>query len=252
MSVELDKFGIAKLFPDKLGGITLTQDDPRVWINKYSKHGYKSIKNKKIWRKTFGFKSKEKYGPDLESTIYIYFTNLNPEYGSHPKIGKCSSGSGLSIKLRGGTHSSSSKKSAKCYIGHYEYEGGKCNNFQKEYPHPKYLKETVTEKQTLPNWVGRIMGFKFITINSIENDSVHCYSYFDDESLIWSDFKGFTPSNKWKLRYHVIDKGQFGKGKLKAPFLDCNGKYTEFRMDNVPKDTLAFGASLREISSTLI
>lgn len=247
-AIATDGFGIQKIFPDKPGGITLLQDDMS-WFEKYSRHGYKSIKNKKIWRKTFGFKSKEKYGPDLEATIYIFFPKLNPEYGSHPKIGRCSSGSGLSIKLRGGMHSNSSKKSAKCYISHYEYEGGPCNNFQKEYPHPNYSKTTVPEENVLPNWIGHVMGFKFITINTDSNNAVNCISYYDDECTITSDLKEIHPSNNWKKRYDIMDtgNGKFGKGRTKPMFKECNGKYTEFRLDNVPKETIAFGASLREI-----
>ena len=244
MSSNVDRFGIQKIFPDKPGGTTLFGDGPN-WFEKYSKHGYESIKNVKIFRKTFGFRPKINLGPNLEATIYVFIPRLNPEYGSHPKIGKCSSGSGLSIKLRGGTHSNSSKKSAKCYVFHFEYEGGDCNNFQKEYPHPKYQKKSIKEENKFPNWVGRIMGFKAITINN--SDSVDCFAYFDPDTLITNTFNEIIPKNGWKLRYHVRDKGQLFNGRCKKPFFDNNGKYIEFRMDNVPKDTLAFAASLREI-----
>jgi hypothetical protein len=52
------------------------------------------------------------------------------------------------------------------------------------------------------------------------------------------------------LRYHGIDKGQFGSKKLpdtKSPFLETHGSLTEFRMDNADENTKAFCASLREI-----
>jgi len=244
MSEPFDKFGVQKLFPDKENGITLTQDDTS-FFSKYSKHGYKSIKGKKIWRKTFGFKTETKLSPDIEATIYIFLPSLNKEYGSHPKIGKCSSGSGLSIKLRGGHHSNSGEKSAHCYIFHHEYEGGNCNNLQKEYPHPNYYKNDIAEETPFPNWIGKMMGFKCILRNTPTPDGngVEFFNFFDSNTLV--DGK---PSNIWNLRYKGIDTGRYGKAKGKKPFLTTWGKYIEFRMDNVPEETKAFFASVREIT----
>jgi len=245
--IQLDIFGIHKIFPDLTDGTTLFQDDVG-WGESYTRHGYKSIKGKKIWRKTFFFNVPKILNPDLEATIYVFLPKLNKEYGSHPKIGKCSSGSGNSIKLRGGTHSDESKKSAHCYIFHYEYEGGKCNNFQKEYPHPDYAKYTLPEDNEFPNWIGKVMGFKCITINTIGDKKVEFYAFFDPSAKIENG--KLVSTNDWKLRYHGFDEGQFKNKKSPAtnPIFKTNwGKYMEFRMDNADKQTIAYCASLREI-----
>jgi len=242
-----DKFGIVKKFPDLEGGITLLQEGPE-WREKDSEHGYASIPGVKIQRKTFSFNKKLK--PDQEVTIYISLQKLNPEYGKHEGIGHCESGSGQSIKLRGANHpkEKDNKKSAKCYIFHYEYEGSDCNNFQKEYPHPRYAKFTLNEENKTPNWIGKVMGFKAALLNTTDGKGVEFWSWFDPSARI-ENGKVVT-DNKWLLRYHDTDTGQFKKDKApkaKPPFLECHGGYTEFRMDNAPKDTKAFCASLREI-----
>lgn len=245
--IQLDKFGIQKRFPDLTGGNTLFQDDVG-WGESYSRHGYKRIRGKKIWRRTFFFNAPKILSPNLEATIYVFLPKLNKEYGSHPKIGKCSSGSGISIKLRGGVHSDESKKSAHCYIFHYEYEGGKCNNFQKEYPHPDYAKYTLPEDNEFPKWIGKIMGFKCITINNATDREVNFFAYFDPSARIENG--KLVSNNDWKLRYIGIDSGQFKSRKVPStnPVFKTNwGKYMEFRMDNADRQTTAFGASLREI-----
>jgi hypothetical protein len=70
-------------------------------------------------RKTFSF-NKVEIKPNQEVTVYVFLPKLNPENGSHIGIGRCSSGSGLSIKLRGANHPKHKDKesSAKCYIFH--------------------------------------------------------------------------------------------------------------------------------------
>jgi hypothetical protein len=256
-----DKFEIEKKFPDLEGGITILQNGSEWNKPTYNRYGYSSpeLKEVKVWRKTFSFNKKLK--PDQEVTIYIFLPKLNPEYGSHEGIGKCSSGSGLSIKLRGSTHPKVNNKTpkevldktAKCYIFHYEFEGGKCNNFQKEYPHPKYSKFDLDEVEKFPNWIGKVMGFKAALINTKDDKSVEFWSWFDPSAKIENG--KFITKNNWLLRYHGIDNGQFkkekdgekGKPHTKDPFLTCHGPYTEFRMDNAHKDTTAFCASLREI-----
>lgn len=251
-NMEFDRFGVVKKFPDLEGGITLLQGGPE-WHEKDSEHGYKSIPGAKIQRKTFSFNKKLK--PDQEVTIYVSLQNLNPEYGKGD-ISHCKSGSGHSIKLRGANHpkEDDNPKSAKCYIFHYEYEGSDCNNFQKEYPHPRYSKFTLKEENKTPNWIGKVMGFKAALLNTSDGKKVEFWSWYDPSAKI-DENGNLVPGNNWLLRYHVTDEGQFASKKegkkespkTKKPFLECHGGYTEFRMDNAPKNTKAFCASLREI-----
>lgn len=246
VNTELDAFGIEKKFPDLQGGNTLVQDGDGWGNPSYTKHGYKSLPGVFTWRKTFSFN--KKLQPNQEMTIYVYLPKLNPEYYKGIKgIGHCKSGSGLSIKLRGSTHSGSDDpKTAKCYIFHHEYEGGDCNNFQKEYPHPEYSKYTLNEDNQFPKWIGKVMGFKAAVLNTNDGKNVEFWSWFDPSAKVENG--KIVTSNNWLLRYHGIDHGQFNKDPItKPPFLTCFGGYTEFRMDNVDKNTKAFCASLREI-----
>lgn len=247
----LDKFGIEKKFPDLEGGLVAVQDT-NGWKETYEKHGYKSIKGVKIMRKTFSFNFDSKPKSDIEATIYVFLPGLNPAYGKFNGIGRCSSGSGLSRKYRGSYHSGDEDpNSAKCYIFHSEYEGGSCNNFQKEYPHPNYAKNTLKESNESPKWIGKLVGFKDALINTPDGTGVEFWSWFD-ESATLKDGKLVT-ENAWKLRYHDIDTGQFGKNgdnpseTTDPPFLQTFGKYIEFRMDNAVEGTKAFCASVREI-----
>lgn len=108
---ELDQFGIVKKFPDLEGGVTIIQDGPE-WGETFTEHGYNSIPGVKIRRKTFKFNKKLK--PDQEVTIYVLLPRLNPEYSEGiDGIGKCQSGSGHSIKLRGGPHPAVNKNTPK-------------------------------------------------------------------------------------------------------------------------------------------
>lgn len=243
---ELDDFGIEKKFPDLVGGVTIVQDGPE-WAETFTQHGFQSIPGVKMWRKTFKFNKKLK--PDQEVTIYVSLPGLNPEYfAGHEGIGRCASGSGQSIKIRGGHHSNSGEDSARAYIFHFEYEGGSCNNFQKEYPHPKYAKHTLVEKHPFPKWIGKVMGFKAALLNTPNGKNVEFWCWFDPSARI-ENGKLLT-ENDWKLRYHDTDEGQFKKPtapKAKPPFLETHGKLTEFRMDNASKNTKAFCASVREI-----
>ena len=251
---ELDQFGIVKKFPDLEGGVTIIQDGPE-WDETFTQHGYNSVPGVKIRRKTFKFNKKLK--ADQEVTIYVLLPRLNSEYfEGFDGIGKCQSGSGHSIKLRGGPHPAVNKntpkkvlvKTAKCYIFHYEYEGGKCNNFQKEFPHPKYAKSTIDEENEFPNWIGKVMGFKAALLNTEDGKGVEFWSWFDPLARIENG--KLVTDNNWLLRYHGIDRGQFGSKKLpgtEPPFLKTHGSLTEFRMDNADENTKAFCASLREI-----
>ena len=262
-NTEFDGFGIVKKFPDLEGGITVEQGS-NDWGDTYKEHGYKNIPGVKVWRKTLSFTKKLK--PDQEMTIYVFLPKLNEAYYKASKdIGHCKSGSGHSIKLRGSTHPSVDehtpedvlKKTAKCYIFHYEYEGGNCNNFQKEYYHPEYTKFTIDKTKgkvsyggnEFPNWIGKVMGFKAAVLNTNDGKNVEFWSWFDPSAKIENG--KLVTNNNWLLRYHGIDDGtnftNEKNHKTDPPFLECHGDYTEFRMDNADKNTKAFCASLREI-----
>jgi hypothetical protein len=135
-------------------------------------------------RKTFSFTGKLK--PDQEVTIYVFLPKLNEEYYKGKKgqkgyegIGPCHNGSGHSIKLRGALYNKKDgEKTARCYIFHYEYEGGDCNNFQKEYPHPRYSKFQLNkeEEKDFPESIGKVMGFKAALLNSNDGKNVEFWS----------------------------------------------------------------------------
>lgn len=92
------------------------------------------------------------------------------------------------------------------------------------------------------------MGFKAALLNTEDGKGVEFWSSFDPLARIENG--KLVTDNNGLLRYHGIDKGQFGSKKLpgiKPPFLETHGSLTEFRMDNADENTKAFCASLREI-----
>ncbi len=242
----LDRFGVQKTYPDAAQSRAVHQGE-QGWTERYSEHGYYGIPGVTIWRKTFQF-AKNGF-LNQEATIYLNLPGLNSEYYDHrPEIGPCASGSGLSVKLRGGGHSDSGDGSARCYIIHFEYEGNNnCKNFQKEAPHPKYAKHTVPTEFEAQNWVNpnNWVGFKAVTIN--EGNGVRCEAYIDYGGIIDG-----RPANQWRKWYSILDAGQFGgpsKPNTIPPFRTTNGNVTQFRMDNADRDTKARFASVREIKS---
>lgn len=243
---NLDKFGIKKIYKDVVQSRVVYQGD-KEWTERYSEHSISKITGVKIWRKTFQFEMSGFLNQEV--TIYLNVPKLNSEYYEYrPAIGPCASGSGLSIKLRGGGHSNSDKNSARCYIFHFEYEGNKnCTNFQKEYPHPTYAKHTVPTNFDAQHWVdsNKWVGFKTVTIN--ENDGVRCEAYIDYGGIIDG-----RPSNQWQRWYSILDTGQYGhlrKPGTISPYTAANGNITQFRLDNVDKNTRSRFASVREVQS---
>ncbi len=114
-----DRFGVQKIYQDTAQSRVVYQGE-QGWNERYSEHGFGSIPGVTIWRKTFQF-NRDGF-LNQEVTIYLNLPNLKSEYYEHrPIIGPCASGSGLSIKLRGGSHSGSGDGSARCYIFHFEY-----------------------------------------------------------------------------------------------------------------------------------
>lgn len=244
---NLDIFGVQKIYQDAVHPRVAYQGD-QGWTERYSAHGFSKIPGVTIWRKTFQFDISGFLNQEV--TIYLNVSKLNSEYYKHrPLIGPCTSGSGLSIKLRGGRHSDRGKDSARCYVFHFEYEGNNnCKNFQKEAPHPVYAKHTIPTNFDAQNWVGlnRWVGFKTVTIN--ENDGVICEAYIDYGGIIDG-----LPANCWQKWYSVFDTGQFGdsrKPETLSPFRIANGKVTQFRLDNADRDTKSRFASQREVRKT--
>ena len=125
------------------------------------------------------------------------------------------------------------------------------NNFQKEYPHPRYSKHDLADENEFPEWIGKVMGFKVATLNIKDNKGVEFWSWFDPSAKITDE--QLVTENNWLLRYHGTDTGQYGenknKRKTKEPFFECFGKLIEFRMDNADESTKCFFASAREVKS---
>lgn len=237
-----DRFGVRKIYPDAQQSRAVHQGE-QGWVDQYTQHGYRRIPGVRIWRKTLHF-SKNGF-LNQEATIYLNVPRLNSEYYNHrPDIGPCASGSGLSIKLRGGHHSNSGDGSARCYVFHFEYEGNNnCMNFQKEYPHPDYKKVSIPAEFAAESWIGegKWVGFKTVTIN--EGNGVLCESYIDYGGII-----NGKPANQWKKWYSVLDNGNvFTDDNHRPPYTRSNGNAIQFRMDNADRDTNARFASVREV-----
>jgi hypothetical protein len=243
---NLDIFGVQKIYEDAVDSRVVYQGD-QGWTERYSEHGFGSIPGITIRRKMFQFNVDGFLNQEV--TIYLNLPQLNSEYYKHrPVIGPCASGSGLSIKLRGGGHSDNGDGSARCYIFHFEYEGNNnCKNFQKEAPHPKYAKHTVPTDFNAQDWVGpnKWVGFKAVTIN--ENNGVRCEAYID-----YGGFINGVPTNRWQKWYSILDTGQYGghrKPKTIPPFKTANGNVIQFRMDNADRGTKSRFASVREVQN---
>jgi hypothetical protein len=241
-----DRYGVKKIYQDAVHSRVVYQGE-QGWIERYSEHGFGSIPGITLWRKIFQFNVDGFLNQEV--TIYLKLPKLNSEYYKHrPVIGPCASGSGLSIKLRGGGHSDNGDGSARCYIFHFEYEGNNnCNNFQKETPHPEYAKHTVPTDFNDQDWVdpNKWVGFKAVTIN--ENTGVRCEAYIDYGGII-----NGVPTNRWQKWYSILDTGQYGghsKPKTIPPFKTANGNVTQFRMDNADRGTKSRFASVREVQN---
>ncbi len=243
---SFDRFGVQKIYQDFTRPRVVYQGE-KGWTERYSEHRFGSIPGVTIWRKIFQFNVDGFLNQEV--TIYVNLPKLNSEYYEHrPVIGPCASGSGLSIKLRGGGHSDSGDGSAECYIFHFEYEGNNnCKNFQKEAPHPKYAKHTVPTDFNAQDWVdpNKWVGFKAVTVN--ENDGVRCEAYIDYGGII-----NGRPANRWQKWYSILDAGQYGgpsKPKTIPPFKTANGTVTQFRMDNADRGAKSRFASVREVQN---
>ena len=70
----------------------------------------------------------------------------------------------------------------------------------------------IDEENEFPNWIGKVMGFKAALLNTEDGKGVEFWSWFDPLARIENG--KLVTDNKWLLRYHGIDKGQFGSKKL--------------------------------------
>lgn len=165
-----------------------------------------------------------------ESTVYLNMkkvTNMGEE---------------ISIKDRGGSHSSSAPAKGCCYIGGIGYDGSV--NAQYECPHPNNhpLKgyKIVTPNVAGNDIVGKWIGLKFIVFVQGDHDHLEC----------WVDPDGLeadgTPANNFK-KFWEGDSTEF-TGK-------CAGNNVYIRCDDVegapknPQAEIKF-ASTREIKVT--
>jgi hypothetical protein len=111
----------------------------------------------------------------------------------------------ISIKLRGGPHTSSSPKEGCCYIISVPHRGGNKNNFSKECPHPVYDKFTVPTQFSLGSIIGKWTGIRAQVFNV--SNGVKIRVYLDTEN-----------NGNWRLWYDITDTGQYGSGDKKPPF----------------------------------
>lgn len=203
---------------------------------------------------------------DQEVTGYFYLPEIQSDKDKDKcyKYEKCGKGSSLTIKLRGSKHSNG-PDSAKCYIFDFQYEGGDCNNFQKEFPHPTYYKMTVPTKFELKYNLGKWVGYKAVTIN--QNDAVRCIAFVDYGSEKNSKDEGPDPNlQNWKVYYDITDDGKLderddidmnsddkNKYKDKKEVRECwrqhfKDQVTQFRMDRIVEPEARF-LSVRRISA---
>jgi hypothetical protein len=278
-SNEKDEFGIVKIFSDDSQDPKFIKFDIGKWgessgdrehiaLLRYTstKDGKpKTTKNSVV--STRWTISGEEF-VNQEVTGYFYLTKIEPgKKDEDVTFKKCGKGSSLTFKLRGGKHPKPScdPDSAKCYNFDFQYTGGDCNNFQKEYPHPDYYKMSVDTKFELKDNMRKWVGYKAVTIN--QGDGVRCLAFVDYGSEDRKKADGPDLQNQnWKLYYDVTDDGKLHeKYKIKSP---KNKKYpkgegvpnpyqthfkdkvTQFRMDRIVQPEAKF-LSARRVSANL-
>lgn len=205
---------------------------------------------------------------DVEVTGYFFLPEIESDKEKEPdvKFQRCGKGSSLTIKLRGGKHPNedNNPNSARCYNFDFQYKGGDCHNFQKEYPHPKYYKMDVGTRFNLKDNMAKWVGYKAVALN--QGDTVRCLAFVDYGSEGIS--KEVGPDLKlqnWKLYYDVTDDGKLdekvpidhrdeykNKKEVKEPFKTHWGeKAVQFRMDRILVPEAKF-LSARRISAALV
>lgn len=280
-SSEKDEFGVVKIFSDDSQNPKFVKFDIGKWGENSGDREHiarlrytstkdgkpKTAKNSVV--STRWTKSGEEF-VDQEVTGYFYLTEIESEEDKEGDVifKKCGKGSSLTIKLRGGKHPKPpcDPDSAKCYNFDFQYKGGDCNNFQKEYPHPDYYKMSVDTKFELKDNISKWVGYKAVTIN--QGDSVRCLAFVDYGSEDRKKEDGPDLENQhWKIYYDVTDDGKLHKKyEIKSPkgkkypeekevpnpykthFKD---KVTQFRMDRIVQPEAKF-LSVRRVSAAFV
>ena len=278
---QKDEFGVLKIFSDDSQSPKFVKFDIGKWGENsgdrqhFAQLRYSSTKDGKPTTAKNSVVSTRwtKIGQgfvDQEVTGYFFLSEIESDKNKEKDVAfkKCGKGSSVTIKLRGGKHpkNSGDPDSAKCYNFDFQYMGGNCNNFQKEYPHPDYYKMSVDTKFALKDNVMKWVGYKAVTINQV--DGVRCLAFVDYGSEVRKKEEGPELENQqWKLYFDVTDDGKLHKKyEIKSPkgkkyqdekrvsepykthFKDL---VTQFRMDRIVQPEAKF-LSIRSISAGLI
>lgn len=267
MSSNTDEFGVVKIFPDDAANpkfYKFEKDDKREFQRHYGSCPEDGDDTHSVVTTEW-----EKGGiefVDQEVTAYFYLPKIESDKNKHEcyKYEKCGKGSSLTIKLRGGEHTKGDN-TAKCYIFDFQYEGGDCNNFQKEFPHPTYYKMTVGPKFVLKYNLDKWVGYKVVTIN--REEGVRCLAFIDYGSEDRSKDEGPDVNmQKWKIYYDITDDGRLDESDnikmndkdrkkykkesdvRKAWREHSQAKLTQFRMDRIVSPEARY-LSARRISA---
>src|SRR5215510_9665445 len=226
----VDKFGIAKIYPDGPGGKFLTDF--------------------KIEFKTRHYRSGKPDEPTMEYTNAAGSPNngkqavTNQEVTFYQQITKFKKKDDtISVKILGGAHSSSGGgKTGTCYDNQINVFGGNGNTLEVERPHPSmhpcHQKTAFKIGETL---VGKWIGVKMICylINGGKDRHLEMQIDFPVADIA-------KPANAWRKYWSVDDTGQLPKGHI----IDPIGSLTTVRIDGVEKNGVEFKyASVREISA---
>lgn len=276
-SGNTDEFGVIKIFSDDTANSKFIKFDIGNWgkTDKDREHleqlRYTSTKDgaKTTFKNSVVSTRWTKSGTefvDVEVTGYFFLPKIEPDEDKGPdvKFKPCEKGSSLTIKLRGGLHpkEKGDPNSAKCYNFDFQYKGGDCHNFQKEYPHPDYYKMNVDTKFNLKDNMAKWVGYKAVALN--QGDTVRCLAFVDYGSEGMSKQVGpDLKQQNWKLYYDVTDDGKLDEKydidkkddykkdkKIREPFKTHWGeKAIQFRMDRILIPEAKF-LSARRVSVT--
>lgn len=211
---------------------------------------------------------------DQEVTAYFFLPEIESDENKEEcyKYTRGGKGSGLAIKLRGSNHpTDEDPDSARCYIFDFQYEGDEpddfnSNNFQKEFPHPKYYKMTVPTNFKLKTNKEKWVGYKVVTAN--QENGVRCIAFIDYGSYNRSKEEGPDLGlQRWRIYYDILDDGKLDQRndidmddrnkykdneEVRKAWRDHNGhRVTQFRMDRIVKPEAKF-LSARRISAESI
>ena len=188
-----DQFGVKKIYPDA----SPTKYSPITGGGQIELHKIKTgeMAKRREWEISESF---------LNQEVTIYF-NLDFDNPGE-----------MSIKLRGGPHSSrADSMEACCYIHHIPVNGYKKSankvatmpTIGKQCPHQQYATPSLRPLFALPNVAHRWVGAKAIEWNVGNGSGVHCET--------WIDLGDRT--NQWRKWIDVTDTGQLGDVATNKP-----------------------------------